>query len=189
MILVPPIIASLLYFLRSSQGAFPILKQDVRRGWQRTRGLFRMAWSTPLAILVAMLFGITSLPVLITFCALNILSHVFLIEMDHTNFDLPYVDWAPRFISMILFAASIVFMVAVGFDSLELRLLPMMTRYVLIGYLFVQIVFYAEAVIHYGGYGRWKKLEYSDNAFSLNDIMIHLIMLVLFLSMLANSTN
>lgn len=183
LMLLPIIIASALYFLRVPRGAFEQLKEKVRRGVLTQRWLIRMTWSTPLVVLVAMLFGVTSLPVLVTIGALNVLSHVFLIEMDRTNYDLPYVDWAPLFLSMLLSLATIIVIVAVGFNSVELRALPIQTRLILIGYLAVKGIFYVETVMHYGGYGRWKKLEYSDNAFSLNDLTVLTTMLMLFLAL------
>jgi hypothetical protein len=187
LMLLPPLIASSLYFLRVPRGAFSRLKDTVRRGVLTQRWLIRMAWTTPLVILVSMMFGVTSIPVLITISALNVLSHVFLIEMDRTNFDLPYVDWAPLFISMLLSLAIVIVVIAVGFDAIQLRSLPQTTRFILIGYLAVKLIFYFETVMHYGGYGRWRKLEYSDNAFSLNDATVLTTMMALFLVLLNSS--
>lgn len=189
LMLVPIVIASSLYFLRVPLGAFSRLKDNVRRGVLTQRWLIRMAWSTPLVILVALLFGVTSLPVLITVGALNVLSHVFLIEMDRTNYDLPYVEWGPLFLSMLLSLAIIIVVIAVGFDSAQLGALPNATRFILIGYLAVKLIFYVETVMHYGGYGKWKKLEYSDNAFSLNDVTILTTMMILFLTLFRSIPN
>jgi hypothetical protein len=184
--LVPTVIAASLYIVRVPRGSFSRLKDTIRRGVLTQRWLIRMAWTTPLVILVAMLFGVTSFPVLITVGVLNVLSHVFLIEMDRTNLDLPYVDWAPLFLSMLLSLAIIIVVVAVGFDSGQLRSLPQATRFILIGYLAGKLLFYFITVMHYGGFGQWKKLEYSDNAFSLNDVTILTTMMLLFVTLLSS---
>lgn len=185
---VSPFLSMALYFLRSSRGAFSMMKDKIRRGILMQRWLIRMAWSTPLVVLVGLLFGVTSLPVLTSIGALNVLSHVFLIEMDRSSINLPYVDWVPLMLSMLMFISTIIVIVYVGFDSVQLYILPQATRFVLIGYFLVHWIFYVNAIMHYGGYGRWKNPEYSDNAFSLNDVTVHLAMMILIFSLLDSLT-
>ncbi|MCK7484261.1 MAG: hypothetical protein MZU97_00960 [Bacillus subtilis] len=175
-----PLIASLEYFLRALTPAlFHRFRTQLANGRFYSRWLFRCLWSSLMLFLVALVFGIFSPTLHVTLIVLNILSHVFLMEMDRTNEDLSYVDWVPYVISTLLFIGQVIFMLAVGFDIGHLVHLPGLFRILIIVYLFLNVGFYFNAFCHYSGISKWRRFEFSDMTFSSIDWLTNAVMAVL----------
>jgi hypothetical protein len=175
-----PLIASVEYFLRAlTPGTLHQYRTQLANGRFYTRWIFRCIWSSVMLFLVALVFGIFSPTLHVTLIMLNVLSHVFLMEMDRTNEDLSYVDWVPYVISTLLFIGQMIFMLAVGFDIGHLTHLPTLFRSLIVVYLLLNVGFYINAFCHYSGISRWRSFEFSDMTFTLTDWMTNVVMAIM----------
>lgn len=175
-----PMIASVEYFLRAlTKGTLHQYRTQLANGRFYTRWIFRCIWSSLMLFLVALVFGIFTPTLHVTLIMLNILSHVFLMEMDRTNEDLSYIDWVPYVISTLLFIGQVIFMLAVGFDSGNLSNLPVVFRALIVVYLLLNVGFYINAFCHYSGISKWRRFEFSDLTFTVSDWMTNVVMAIL----------
>jgi hypothetical protein len=181
-----PMIASVEYFLRAlTKGTLHQYRTQLANGRFYTRWIFRCIWSSLMLFLVALVFGIFSSILHVTLIMLNILSHVFLIEMDRTNEDLSYIDWVPYVISTLLFIGQVVFMLAVGFESGSLSDFPLLFRAVIVVYLLLNVGFYLNAFFHYSGISKWRRFDYSDLTLTISSWMTNVVMAIMLTLLMA----